>query len=230
MNQMNMKKLLITGMLLVIVQVTNAQHINNVFAFKTEKKHSMMLNLEFDPALFWGITYNRSFNVRLGSFERKLTSQIGWKTFQFNYNDLNLNFQTTLLYHQAKSNVILNFGAENKYLENKVHQVNVYNWIVSMMPGYFTERWYVGTELHYKWLFKLKYDHTDFYKEVFPQVQDGWYAYKNAYGYLSLNAGAKLSENMDIDLRAGYRFSSNFTNYQPYIQPYFANMAINFRF
>lgn len=226
-----MKKLVITGMLLVIVQVTHAQHINNVFAFKTEKKHSMMLNLELDPALFWGITYNRGFDVKLGSFERRLIGQIGWKTFQFNYNDLNLNFQTTLVPKQVKPNVIVNFGAENKYLENKVHQANIYNWVVSMMPGYFKERWYIGTELLYKWLFRAKYDHTDFYKEIYPEVvDDEWYSYKNAYWNFSLNVGARLSKQVDFDVRAGYRFSSDFSNYQPYIQPYFGDLAINFRF
>lgn len=189
-----------------------------------------MLNLELDPALVWGITYNRSFDIRIGHFERRLNSQIGWKTFKFNYNDLNLNFNTTMGRREAKANVLINFGAENKYLENVVHQANVYSWIASMMPGYFGKKWYVGTELMYKWLHRVKYEHTDFYRAIFPEVRDGWYAYRNGYFNLSVNTGVRLSGTVDLDLRAGYRLSHDLKNYQPYIQPYFADLAVNFRF
>ncbi len=230
MNQMKMKKILITGMLLVIVQVTNAQHINNVFAFKTEKKHSIMLNLEFNPALFWGITYNRSFDIKIGKFERRLGSQIGWKTFKFNYNDLNLNFFTTVMNSHVKTNILVNLSAENKYLENSVHQANIYNWAASIMPGYYSDKWYVGTEIMYKWLFRARYQHTEFYKEIFPDVKDGWYNYKNAYLNLSVNIGVKMTHQMDVDFSVGYRLTNDFKNYQPYLIPYFSNLAINYRF
>lgn len=216
--------------MLVAALSANAQHINNVFAFKSEKKQSMTVNIELDPAFFWGITYNRNFNVRLGDFERRLIAQVGWKTFKFNYNDLNLNFITTIWNQQSRPNVLINFGAENKYLENVIHQANVYNWVMSVMPGYIGDSWYIGTELMCKWLFRVKYDQTDFYRSIFPEVVDGWYSYKTMYSYISLNAGVKWSNNMDIDFRAGYRFTHKFTNYQPYIQPYFADLAINFRF
>jgi hypothetical protein len=225
-----MKKAVLLLMILTIVQSLSAQHINNVFAFKAEQKSAMMMNLELDPALFWGISYNRSFDLKIGEFERRVSAQSGWKSYQFNYNDLNLNLFTTAWNPKNKLNMILNFGAENKYLENKIHQANVYNWVLSIMPGYFTDQWYVGAEIQHKWLYGVKYEHTDFYKEIYPEVKDGWYYYKNAYWNLSLNAGVKLTASFDIDLRAGYRFTDDFENYEPYLNPYFGNVALNYRF
>jgi hypothetical protein len=225
-----MKKIMSLLMVWFTFHTVKAQHINNAFAFKSEKKHAMMLNLELDPAFFWGIAYNRSIDLKIGNFERRLSAQLGWKSYQFNYNDLNLNLFSTLFHADQKFNLILNGGIENKYLENKVHQANIYNWIVSIMPGYYAHKWYVGAEIQHKWLHGAKYEHTDFYREIFPEVKDGWYSYRNTYWNLSLNTGVKLSNSFDIDLRAGYRFVHDFKNYAPYVNPYFANLAINYRF
>lgn len=226
-----MKKIIFTIIALAITQTITAQHINNVLAFKSEKKNTATLNLEFDPAIFWGISYNRNFDVSIGDFNRKIVGQVGWKSYQFNYSDLNLNVYTQVLDH-PNFNVITNIGIENKYLKNVVHQANIYNWAVGFMPVYYSNsnKWYAGMELMYKRLYAVKYKHTDYYREVYPEVKDGWYKYKNAYLNVSVNLGAKISNSFDIDLRGGYRFTNDFQNYRPYITPYFGDLAVNYRF
>jgi len=225
-----MKKILIILLFFAfIVQTTTAQHINNLFAFKVEEKNSMMLNLEFDPAIFWGITYNRRIDISIGDFNRKIVGQIGGKTYKFNYYDLNLNFFTSIL-ESSSFNIIANIGAENKYLENVVHKANIYNWLVGVMPGYYSDKWYFGVEVMYKWLFGAKFTHTDYYKEIYPEVKDGWYKYQNGYLNLSLNIGKRITKRFDVDFWAGYRFTNDFKNYQPYLTPYFSNLSVNYRF
>jgi hypothetical protein len=225
-----MKKILIIVLMSVFITCNvTAQHINNIFAFKSEKNNSLLINLEFDPAIFWGITYNRNIDVSIGDFKRTIVGQVGWKTYRFNYNDLNLNFFSAVS-RNSSFNIITNIGAENKYLENTVHKANIYHWVVGLMPGYYSDRWYVGVEGLSKWLIGAKFTHTEYYREVYPEVKDGWYSYRNGYVHLSLNLGAKISDRLDVDFRAGYRFTHDFKDYQPYIIPYFTNTAFNFRF
>lgn len=215
--------------IILAVNKISAQNVNNVFAFQSKKKHTIAMNLELDPALSLGITYNRSFDLSIGNFKKRVVGQFGHKTYQFNYNDLNLNFFSKVMNH-SKFNAIINVGMENKYLENTVHKANVYNWVVGIMPGYYSENWYLGVEFMLKQLFRVKYKHTDFYKTIYPKVQDGWYSYKNGYLNFSINTGFKFSEVLDLDLRVGYRFTNDFKSYQPYIIPYFGNLAVNYRF
>lgn len=226
---MSKHRIVYTIIILFAVQNISAQQINNVFGLRAEEKNSIMINFELDPALSFGLAYNRSFDINIGGVERRVETQIGWKSYQFNYNDLNLNFMTTLWNNEMKYNAIVNIGVENKYLENYVHKANIYNWVVSIMPGYFEDQWYVGTEIMYKRLFRAKFNHTEYYKNVFPDVKDGWYSYSNAYMNISLNLGMKITDNADFDFRIGYRFTDDFKNYEPYLIPYFSNLAINYR-
>lgn len=224
-----MKRIFMVLVVVTMTQTITAQHINNVFAFKSEHKNSLMINMEFDPAFFWGISYNRNLDISIGDFHRKIVGQVGWKTYKFNYSDLNLNFSTSI-FDNSKFNMITNVGIENKNLENVVHKANIYNWAIGVMPGYYSDQWYIGVEVMYKRLLGAKYTHTDYYKDLYPEVKDGWYKYENGYLNFSLNLGTKISDSFDLDFRAGYRFTHDFKNYQPYIIPYFTNLAVNYRF
>ncbi|MCT4664074.1 MAG: hypothetical protein N4A45_02430 [Flavobacteriales bacterium] len=206
-----------------------AQQINNIFAFRNDNKNSVSIHLEMDPALVGGISYSRVMNLSLGKSSKKILGNIGWKTYQMNYSDFNINLSTTVL-NNTSFNMIVNIGAENKFLKNTVHKANIQNIIVSLMPGYFSDKWYMGIELMHKRLLGAYFKHTDYYRSIFPNVKDGWYNYENNYWNLSLNCGARMAKNWDMDLRVGYRMPSNFKSYKPYLIPYFVNIGINHRF
>jgi len=224
------KKLIFLTSFIAIFLTGKAQNINNVFANFTKTKNSVSTNLSFDPAFFWGISYQRSFDVNIAGIERRLNLQTGFKTYQFNYTDIHINLNSLLLNNAHKFNIITNIGIENKYQENLIHQANVYNFFMSFMPAYFLEKWYIGSELAVKTTLGARFEHTDYYKQIYPEVQDGWYRYDNTFLYISLNAGYRFSDRTDLDFRVGYRISGDFENYAPYLIPYFGNLSFNYRF
>ena len=185
--------------------------------------------MELEPALFWGLGYNRVFDLKIGEVERKINTQFGFKTYLFNYMDVNVN-ANMYIFNREKFNILTNIGLEYKYSENTVHKANVFNSVISIMLGYFSTKWYIGTELMLKKSIAQYFLHSNFYKELYPEVQDGWYKPENSYLYFSLNTGLIIKNNFDINIRGGYRLSTTFELFEPYLIPAFINLSAFYRF
>ena len=225
-----MKKYILILTIVAFAYASQAQQINNAFFNKVEKKNAVSFNFDLDPSLFWGFGYNRVFDLKIGNFERKLNTQIGLKTFQFNYADVNLGVNMFILKKESRFNILSNIGMEYKYNKNRVHKTSAFNGVVSIMPGYFAEKWYFGAEIMYKITIAENFVHTDYYKEMYPDVKDSWYKPELSYFSFSANTGIKIKNTVDINLRGGIRYMSDFKDYSPYIFPYFVDLTVAYRF
>ena len=225
-----MKKYHLIFVITLLCHAIKAQHINNVFFATTEEKNAIALNIELDPSFFWGLEYNHVFELKTKKITRKINSQIGFKTYLFNYFDFHINAQSFILTpSNIRFNILTNLGLEYKYSGNTVHHASVFNGVISFMPGIYFKKWYLGTEIMLKVSIAEYFAHTDYYRKIYPNVEDGWYEPENSYLYFSLNLGLNFKK-VDVNLRGGYRSTTDFKNYSPYLFPAFADLTLRYKF
>lgn len=206
-----------------------AQHVDDGFFREREEQNTIALSAEMDPALFWGLRYGRAIPFAAGGFASTMQIQAGVKSYTFDYTDLHGSVQIFLLGNR-RFNIIGHAGLEGKYSTNMVHRAYAVNGILGVMPGYFGGRWYGGAEILYKRGLANHLAHTSYYREIYPDVQDGWYSSRMAYLFLSLNGGYRITPRLALSLRAGLRFTTDFENYSPYLIPYCGNLALIYGF
>ncbi len=224
-----MKKISLTIFVLVLwLTNSDAQQISNGFFNQSEAKNSLSISFDLDPSFYIGLEYDRIFDLNIKNFSRKLNAQVGVKTYGA-YTDINYGVSMFAL-ADSKWNIILNLAGETKFSSNYVNNATGFNFIFSAMPGFFKEKWYLGLELMYKNGVAQYLKHTPAYKLEQPTVQDGWYDTGLMYYYFSLNAGFRFSERTETNIRIGYRTTSDFTAYPPYIFPYFLDINFRYRF
>lgn len=223
-----MKNILLTLLILVWTAKLSAQQINNGFFNKTEAKNALALSFDLDPAFFIGLEYERIFDINIKNFSRKLNAKVGVKTYGV-YTDVNYGVHV-FAFGQSDWNAIVNLAGETKFSSNAVSNGTAHNVIVSLMPGYFKEKWYLGAELMLKKGIAQHFKHTDEYKNNHTSVVDGWYDTDLMYYYFSLNTGFKLGEKVDLNFRVGYRATADFKTYSPYLVPFFLNLGVRYQF
>jgi hypothetical protein len=157
-----------------------------------------------------------------------LNIQGKFRTYTFDYFDIDANASAFVL-NDGLFNTLLNIGLGHKYATNDVHHANVLSAEISAMPGFFTKKWALGLDMRFKQgLQHLR--HTNYYKEIYPKVKDGLYTAPDSYLYFALNGGYNFSDYVELVLRVGYRLSTHFKNYEPYLIPYFANIGMIYNF
>ena len=118
-------------------------------------------------------------------------------------------------------------GVFRRYESDFVRMVN-FGSDQSATAGYYKKKWFVAGEVGFDKAIVTNFKHAQLYKDVYPNVQDGWY--EPATGgnfYVGLQSGVSFKKS-DLTLRLGKVVTEDFKT-TPGI-PFYFQLGYSFRY
>jgi len=118
-------------------------------------------------------------------------------------------------------------GVFRRYESDFVRMVN-FGSDQSAIAGYYKKKWFVAGEVGFDKAIVTNFKHAQLYKDVYPNVQDGWY--EPATGgnfYVGLQSGVSFKQS-DLTLRLGKVVTEDFKT-TPGI-PFYFQLGYSFRY
>jgi hypothetical protein len=202
----------------------NSQNLNWQSLNKGDK-HIFNLNSGLEYGLIYGVGYGYQVNSKLPvvlnmefSFPsgrdvaEDFKAKIGGKVRLYEIS--NVQFSVNL------------YGVYRRY-ENNLVQMQNFGSDFSGIVGYYKPKWFIAGEFGFDKAIVTKLKHSQLYREVFPEVIDGWYSPPSGGNfYYGLQAGISFKQH-DLYLKAGKIITQDFKT-EPTI-PFFAQLGYNFR-
>lgn len=114
-----------------------------------------------------------------------------------------------------------------KYETDLVRIVNL-GADLSLVAGYYKPNWHIAGEFSYDMAFASNLKHSNIMKEIYPEINDGWYKNTGGYFYYGLQVGKTIYKNYDISLKLGLTNSRG--DDENALLPYYAQLGLIRRF
>jgi hypothetical protein len=192
---------------------------------KNNEKHILNINAGWEYSFVYGLSYGyhldtkmpiileSSFSFASGEvifddFKTKIGGQINL------YQIENFRFNTSLhgIYRRFGNPLLTlqNFGAD-----------------ATAIIGYYKPKWFVAGEFGFDQAIVTHFKHTDIYKEVYPDVKNGWYEPTTGGNFnFGIQAGYSFNRS-DLTLRAGKIITEDFQT-EPLI-PFYFQIGYNYK-
>ncbi|WP_026728230.1 hypothetical protein [Flavobacterium denitrificans] len=175
---------------------------------KTEEKHILSVNAGWDYSFVYGFGYGyhlktempiileSSFSFASGEvifddFKTKIGGQIN--VYQF--NNFHFNAAIHAIYRRYGNPLVTlqNFGAA-----------------ASTTIGYYKPKWFVAGEFGFDQAIVTHFQHSEIYKEVYPDVKNGWFEPTTGGNFnFGIQGGYSFAKS-DLTLRAGKVMTEDF--------------------
>jgi len=100
-------------------------------------------------------------------------------------------------------------GVFRRYESDYVRLVN-FGTDMSVTGGYYKKKWFIAGEIGFDKAIVTHFKHKKFYKEVFPNVKDGWYEPSTGGNfYYGIQSGLSIMQS-DITLKVGRVITQDF--------------------
>ena len=221
-----MKTVLIFSMLLS-ASLAGAQTVNWARQAETGPKHLLHLNTGLNYGLTFGAGYG--YQVSTGmlpillqadysfpSGEKVLDdfkTRIGGQIRLYEINNFHFSAEVLGVFRRYENDFarLLNFGAD-----------------MSGIVGYYRPKWFVAGEFGFDKAIITNFKHTQAYREIYPQVKDGWYEPATGGNFhYGLQTGITIRKT-GITLKAGRLITQDFSTAPLF--PFYAQLGFNRRF
>ena len=192
---------------------------------KNEEKHILNVNAGWEYSLVFGIGYGYKLDTKIPiiieasySFPSGETifddfkTKIGGRINIYQINNFRFNTSIHGSYRRTENPLVVlqNFGCE-----------------VSNNIGYYKPKWFVAGEFGFDKAIVTHFKHSDIYKEVYPDVKNGWYEPSTGGNFNYGIQGGYSFNRSDITLRLGKVITQDFEN-SPLI-PFYAQLGYNLK-
>jgi hypothetical protein len=195
-------------------------------SLKSEDRHILNINSGFEYGLVYGVGYGYQLNFIVPvvlnleySFPSgtnlidDFKSKIGARVRLLEVKNFQLSASINGIFRRYENGLVrmVNFGSD-----------------LSGVLGYYRLKWFVAGEFGFDKAIVTNFKHSQAYREIYPQVTDGWYQPPTGGNYhYGLQTGFSFKQH-DIYLKAGKIISQGFKT-EP-IAPYYAQLGYNFKF
>lgn len=218
-------KYIISVAVLMMTFFSNAQTLN-WSSLSKEQKHIINLNVAAEHALNYGIGYGYKLESKMpivlsaeysfpsgNNLTDDFKTKIGGQTRLLQLNDFHFSARVQGVFRRYQTSYarLLNFGSD-----------------MAAVIGYYKPKWFVAGEAGFDKAIVTHFKHSDFYKQNFPDIKDGWY--EPATGgnfYYGIQTGYSKTK-FDIYLKAGKLIEQDFKT-NPML-PFYAQVGINLKF
>lgn len=220
-----MKKVKIMTLLLLLGFNTGFSQTVNWQNLQEEQKHILNINAGWDYSFVYGLSYGyhlktkipiiaeASFSVASGEtvfddFKSKIGSQINiYEIYDFHFS---ASVHGIYRHYQNPLVSLQNFGAD-----------------ATGIIGYYKTKWFVAGEFGFDKAIVTHFEHSEIYKEVYPNVKNGWYQPTTGGNFnYGVQAGYSLNRS-DLILRIGTVITEDFKT-EPLIS-YYAQLGYNLK-
>jgi hypothetical protein len=214
--------------ILISIVISGEAYTQNINwqSLKKGDKHILNINSGFEYGLIYGVGYGYQLNSKLPAvldleysfpsgknFTDDFKSKIGGKVSLYEIKNFQFSVNIYGVYRRYENNLVRmkNFGSD-----------------FSGNVGYYKPKWFVAGEFGFDKAIVTNFKHSQSYREVFPEVTDGWYSPPTGGNfYYGLQTGFSFKQH-DIYLKAGKIITQDFKT-EPTV-PFFVQLGYNFRF
>ena len=226
-----MKKIYIISLLIILIAFqTNAQEENRRSGILNAGEQSIGLATGIDYAMFpLKLTYKRGFHMFNYKFPVNVGADVTMPIFKFDLNDIRIRLitETTLL---RKRNFEIRGGIDPMFVNVKMETETMSSIGADfhVFTGFTNEKWNAGLQINYNQIFTTYIKHTDKFKEVVFEAQDGWYKRTAS----NIRLGVLLNRTLgkfDLYINAGISKTGKFNDYM-FVPSMYGLIGLNYRF
>ncbi len=226
-----MKRIIIQTILAVAILTSagigNADEIFN--KMQPDKKNVVYATFGMDPAIVTGVGYARGFDLKAVNRMLGLSLDVSFPIFAFDFKHYKLDLGSRIAFFDSNWNIINRFGILNKGTSNAVYTGNLVSLEEGLLGGYFADNWFIALEANFEIYLLTHMEHTDYYREIYADVKDGWYSSTGGKWRFALQGGYNIKGIVEPTLRVGTFWHAEFS--APVMtMPLFAELAVNVHF
>ncbi len=197
----------------------------------TAGRHMVGIFLGFDPTFTLGVSYTyviRAFNRPI-ALEMAFSAPLALVP-DGDHGTVQSGVGTLLAPESSGWNGWLQGGLDLTAGRTGVSRERSVGLYAAATPGYFTSRWYAGPTFRYEKTLVTHRSHTAWYRDVYPEVADGWYTNDSGYFVLGAAGGVSVANSLALDGFVGYKLSDDLRSYDPFVIPASAKISMYYRF
>lgn len=195
-----MKHILLIIVMVFVSKSSISSQSLNWNSVETMKGSQMYLNVGYD----FGMTTQLGFAVKLKTEKPILLLTDISLPMGNQLNDYKFSFGTQLLVYSRNSlrTSIQYLSILRRYETNLVRQVGI-GQLLSMTTGIYKEGWSLAFDLGYDASVVSHLRHSDEMREVYLNIQDGWYRNTGGQWHVGVQTSKTLGQKMELNLKVG---------------------------
>lgn len=222
-----MKKIKITAItILLLLSCTNifSQNINweNL---KNAERHILNVNAGWEYSFVFGVGYGYKFETKIPVILEVVYSFPSGETI---FDDFKTKIGGQINFCQI-NNFRFNAAIHGSYrrTENPLVVLQNFGCDLNTTIGYYKPKWFIAGEFGFDKAIVTHFKHTEIYKEVYPDVKNGWYEPATGGNFnFGIQSGYSFNRS-DLTLRLGKVMTQDFKT-SPLI-PFYVQLGYNYK-
>ena len=219
-----MKKTILTlTTLLIIGNISFAQY-TNWNSDNSENRNAVFMNIGYDYSLSLGAGYNHSFNIFTipALFGVEFSKPMGDDLFDD--HKIKIGAEVAVI---NKNNFCLSAVVKGIIRRNANEYVNIESFgsDLGLKAGIYKPNWYLAGEFGFDKAITSYLEHSDLYRDLYPQAKDGWYVPTAGQFYYGVITGFSIGNIVDINLKVGLTNAEG--QQKNALLPYYAQLGLS---
>jgi hypothetical protein len=209
---------------LLTSHISQAQTINWE-SLQENQKHILNVNAGWDYSFIYGLSYGYHLKTKMPII---LESSISFASGEVIFDDFKTKIGGQINLYQIENfrfNATLH-GIYRRY-GNPLVKLQNFGADAGIVIGYYKSKWFVSGEFGFDKAIVTHFKHSDIYKDVYPDVKNGWYEPSTGGNFNFGVQGGYSFNRSDITLRAGKVMSQDFKT-TPLI-PFYVQLGYNYK-
>ncbi|WP_281634182.1 hypothetical protein [Flavobacterium luteolum] len=209
---------------LLTSHISQAQAINWK-SLQENQKYILNVNAGWDYSFVYGLSYGYHLKTKIPII---LESSISLASGEVIFDDFKTKIGGQMNVYQIENfrfNVLLH-GIYRLY-GNPLVTLQNFGADASTTIGYYKQKWFIAGEFGFDKAIVTHFKHSDIYKDVYPNVKNGWYEPTTGGNFNFGVQGGYSFNRSDITLRAGKVMNEDFKS-TPLI-PFYVQLGYNYK-
>lgn len=209
---------------LLTTHISQAQTINWE-SLQENQKYILNVNAGWDYSFVYGLSYGYHLNTKIPII---LESSISLASGEVIFDDFKTKIGGQMNIYQIE-NFRFNASLHGIYRRYGNPLVTLQNFgaDAGIVIGYYKPKWFIAGEFGFYKAILTHFKHSDIYKEVYPDVKNGWFEPTTGGNFnFGIQGGYSFKRN-DITLRAGKVMNEDFKS-TPLI-PFYVQLGYNYK-
>lgn len=187
--------------ILLFVSIGYSGRAQNLQNISEENNNAVSFSIGYDYGMIYEIDYHRKLNVDFTSWINfEYSSPFGNKPFDDFKTKFGIDIEALKL---ENFHVYMSLKTGFRRYNSEMVRYNAIGSKVGITAGFYKSNWYLAGEFAYNNSATIHIKHTDAYKEIYPDVNDGYYFLTGSHLNYGINTGVLLKESCELNLRAG---------------------------
>ena len=217
---------------IIAITVLSLLSFTNIFSqtlnwenLKDDEKHILNVNAGWEYSFVFGVGYGYKLETKTPII---IEASYSFPSGETIFDDFKTKIGGQINFYQI-NNFHFNASIHGSYrrIENPLVVLQNFGCDINTIIGYYKPKWFVAGEFGIDEAIVTHFNHSDIYKEVYPEVKNGWYEPTTAGNFnFGIQTGYSFKRS-DLTLRLGKVITQDFKT-SPMI-PFYAQLGYNYK-